>query len=49
MTIIISTGNSGVFDNLNAAQTKVTERKNGLLDPKEKEEDYIFELPENQR
>ena len=27
---------------------KVIERMNGLLDPKEKEEDYIFELPENQ-
>ena len=47
LTKIISTGNSGVFDNLNAAQAKVTERTNGLLDPKETEEDYIFELPEN--
>ena len=47
LTKIISTGNSGVFDNLNAAQAKVIERMNGLLDPKEKEEDYIFELPEN--
>ena len=47
LTKIIATGNSGVFDNLNAAQAKVTERTNGLLDPKEKEEDYFFELPEN--
>lgn len=36
-----------MFDNLNTAQAKVTERTNGLLDPKEKEEDYVFELPEN--
>ena len=47
LTKIISSGNSGVFDNLNAAQAKVTERTNGLLDPKEKEDDYFFELPEN--
>ena len=47
LTKIIATGNSGVFDNLNAAQAKVTERTNGLLAPKEKEEDYFFELPEN--
>jgi len=49
LTKIISTGNSGVFNNLNAAQAKVTERTNGLLDPKEKEEDYFLNCPKIQR
>ena len=49
LTKAIKNGNSGVLVNLNSAQSKVTERLNGLLDPKDLEEDYFFDIPENSK
>ena len=49
LTKAIRNGNSGVLVNLNSAQSKVTERLNGLLDPKDVEEDYFFDIPENSK
>ena len=45
LTKTIKNGNSEVLVNLNSAQSKVTERLNGLLDQK----DYIFDIPENSK
>ena len=47
LTKAIKNGYSGVFTNISSAQTKVTERLNGLFDPKDTEEDYFFDLSEN--
>ena len=40
-------GYSGVFDNISPAPAKVIESLNALLDPKDTEEDYYFEIPQN--
>ena len=47
LTKAIKEGYSGVFTNISSAQTKVAERLNGLFDPKDTEDDYIFILSEN--
>ena len=47
LTKAIKEGYSGVFTNISSAQTKVAERLNGLFDPKDREEDYFFDLSQN--
>ena len=47
LTLAIKYGYSGVFDNISAAPAKVIESLNALLDPKDTEEDYYFEIPQN--
>ena len=47
LTLAVKNGYSGVFDNINAAPAKVVESLNALLDPKDTEEDYYFEIPQN--
>ena len=45
----IKYGYSGVFDNINLAQTKVIERLNGLLEPRNIDKDNVFDVPENNK
>ena len=47
LTLAVKNGYSGVFDNINAAPAKVVESLNALLEPKDTEEDYYFEIPQN--
>ena len=47
LTKAIRNGYSCIFTNISSAQVKVAERLNGLFDPKEYDEDYVFELSEN--
>ena len=47
LTLAVKYGYSGVFDNISSAQAKVIESLNALLDPKDTEEDYYFEIPQN--
>ena len=47
LTLTIKNGYSGVFDNISYASAKVIESLNALLDPKDTEEDYYFEIPQN--
>ena len=47
LTQAIKNGYSGVFDNINSANSKVIESLNSLLEPKDTEEDYYFEIPQN--
>ena len=47
LTLAVKEGYSGVFDNISSAPSKVIESLNALLDPKDTEEDYYFEIPQN--
>jgi midasin (ATPase involved in ribosome maturation) len=47
LTLAVKNGYSGVFDNISLAPAKVIESLNALLDPKDTEEDYYFEIPQN--
>ena len=47
LTLAIKNGYSGVFDNISCAPSKVIESLNALLDPKDTEEDYFFDIPQN--
>ena len=47
LTLAVKYGYSGVFDNISSAPAKVIESLNALLDPKDTEEDYYFEIPQN--
>ena len=47
LTLAVKEGYSGVFDNISSAQAKVIESLNNLLDLKDTEEDYYFEIPQN--
>ena len=47
LTLAIKNGYSGVFDNISYAPAKVIESLNALLDPKDTDEDYFFEIPQN--
>ena len=42
-------GYSRVFNNINLAQTKVIERLNGLLEPRNIEKENLFDIPENKK
>ena len=45
LTLAVKYGYSGVFDNISSAPAKVIESLNALLDPKDIEENYYFEIP----
>ena len=47
LTMAVKEGYSGVFDNINLAPAKIIESLNGLLDLKDTNEDYYFEIPQN--
>jgi midasin (ATPase involved in ribosome maturation) len=47
LTKAVVAGHCGVLDCIDAAAGKVSERLNGLLDPKETAEDVFFDVPEN--
>ena len=47
LTLAVKNGYCGVFDNINFAPAKVIESLNALLEPKDMEEDYYFETPQN--
>ena len=47
LTLAVKNGYSGVFDNISSAPAKVIESLNALLDPKDTDEDYYFEIPQN--
>lgn len=47
LTQAVKYGYSGVFDNISSATSKVIESLNALLEPKDTEEDYYFEIPQN--
>ena len=47
LTLAVKEGYSGTFDNISSAPAKVIESLNALLDPKDTDEDYYFEIPQN--
>ena len=47
LTLAVKDGYSGVVDNISSAPSKVIESLNALLDPKDTDEDYFFEIPQN--
>ena len=47
LTNAVKEGYSGIFDNISSAPAKVIESLNALLDPKDSDEDYYFEIPQN--
>ena len=47
LTLAVKSGYSGVFDNIYSAPTKVIESLNSLLEPRDTEEDYKFEIRQN--
>jgi MoxR-like ATPase len=49
LTKAVIEGYCGVMDSIDAAPAKVSERLNGLLDPKETASDMFFDIPENSK
>ena len=47
VTLEVKNGYLGLFDGINAAPTKVIESLNSLLEPKDSEKDYKFEIRQN--
>ena len=47
LTLAVKNGYSGLFVNINSAPTKVIESLNSLLEPKDSEKDYKFEIRQN--
>lgn len=47
LTLAVKYGYSRIFDNISSAPAKIIESLNAVLDPKDTEEYYYFEIPQN--